>query len=95
MKKHSEILKQAREKSGLSQSELAKKLGYTSAQFVSNWERGVCTIPPKKAALFCRFTGMNPGELKNILMSEASKKVDRLFSLNYKTTTKKQKETSL
>lgn len=38
-------LKQMRKKSGLSQNQVADKLGYSTGQFVSNWERGLI-IPP-------------------------------------------------
>jgi len=40
-----EFLKEKRVYSGLSQMDVAKKLGYTSAQFVSNWERGLSSPP--------------------------------------------------
>lgn len=40
-------LQKARVEIGLTQIEVAKKLGYDSAQFISNFERGVC-LPPKK-----------------------------------------------
>ena len=39
------FLKQARTSQGLSQKDVANKLGYKSAQFISNWERGV-SYPP-------------------------------------------------
>lgn len=35
----------ARKKSGLTQTELAKEIGFGSPQFVSNWERGLCSVP--------------------------------------------------
>lgn len=38
-------LKEKRVTSGLSQNSVADKLGYTSAQFISNWERGLCSPP--------------------------------------------------
>jgi len=40
-------LKKSREKSGLSQAAVSKKLGYKSPQFVSNWERSLI-LPPIK-----------------------------------------------
>jgi len=39
------FIKNERERNGLTQSEVAKKLAYSSAQFISNWERGVA-LPP-------------------------------------------------
>ena len=39
------VLKRLRIEAGLSQGDVRKALGYTSAQFVSNWERGL-SIPP-------------------------------------------------
>jgi transcriptional regulator with XRE-family HTH domain len=38
-------LKEKRIEAGQSQAELATVLGYTSSQFVSNWERGICAPP--------------------------------------------------
>lgn len=38
-------LKELREKAGLTQKEVSDKLGYTSCQFVSNWERGLAWPP--------------------------------------------------
>lgn len=33
---------------GLSQGQVSKVLGYTSPQFVSNFERGLCSLPLNK-----------------------------------------------
>lgn len=40
-----DFLKQKRVAAGLSQRDVADKLGYTTPQFISNWERGVSTPP--------------------------------------------------
>lgn len=40
-----DFLRQKRIESGHSQMDVAKKLGYTSPQFVSNWERGLSSPP--------------------------------------------------
>lgn len=45
-----QYLAEARAAAGLSQGDVAKQLEYTSAQFVSNWERGIC-FPPRVGAL--------------------------------------------
>lgn len=39
------FLKSAREKAGFTQHEVAKRLSYTSPQFISNWERGISSPP--------------------------------------------------
>ena len=80
VKSSGEILREARSKTGMSQGELAKKMGYSNPQFVSNWERGLCCLPAKKAALFCRLTGMSSEVMRFILKKEAQAKVDRRFN---------------
>lgn len=40
-----EFLKQKRISAGLSQRDVADKLGYSTPQFISNWERGVSQPP--------------------------------------------------
>ncbi len=45
MRTLSDYLKQKRMDSGLSQLDVAKTLGYSSPQFVSNWERGLVSPP--------------------------------------------------
>ncbi|MFN7905398.1 MAG: helix-turn-helix domain-containing protein [Pseudobdellovibrionaceae bacterium] len=41
----SEYLFTARSKSGLTQNDVAKALGYSTPQFISNWERGLSHPP--------------------------------------------------
>lgn len=40
-----DFLKQKRAATGLSQGDVADKFGYSTPQFVSNWERGVSRPP--------------------------------------------------
>lgn len=46
------LIKSYREKTNprLSQSEISKLLGYKNGQFISNVERGLCSIPAKSVA---------------------------------------------
>lgn len=69
------ILRNAREKKGLSQHEMALKMGYSKGQYVSNWERGVCGIPANQEIAFCRITGMKPSEMEEILIRDAISKI--------------------
>lgn len=41
----SRILKVSRENADLTQADVSVKFGYTSPQFISNMERGICAIP--------------------------------------------------
>jgi transcriptional regulator with XRE-family HTH domain len=47
--KTSALIKTARERAGLTQMELGRALGFTSAQFISNVERGLAPFPMKHA----------------------------------------------
>jgi transcriptional regulator with XRE-family HTH domain len=43
--KISKFLRKKRVEAGLTQQQVARVLGYSSSQFVSNWERGLCNPP--------------------------------------------------
>ena len=49
----SEFFKQAREKQEMSQAELGRRLGYTTGQFVSNWERQKSNPPDHQLKKLC------------------------------------------
>ncbi len=57
------MLKVLREKAGLTQSELSQKMGYTSAQFISNIERGLANLPPSKFKTASKVLGVSVKEL--------------------------------
>ena len=42
------FISQKRRKAGVSQAFLARKLGYKTAQYISNWERGASVPPLRK-----------------------------------------------
>lgn len=50
-KKLGKFLRTERVKAGLTQGEIAGKLGYSSPQFISNIERGLSVIPLKTLAV--------------------------------------------
>lgn len=43
-----DLIRIYREQSNISQTKLARKLGYTTGQYVSNIERGLCSVPIDK-----------------------------------------------
>lgn len=73
------LLREARVNANMTQGELAKRMGYSNMQYVSNWERGVCGFPTAKAPLFCKITGMKSHVMKNILMDAAKEKINKII----------------
>lgn len=57
------FLKDKRIETGLSQGAVAKKLGYTSPQFVSNWERGLSRPPVATLRKIAQIYNINPNEM--------------------------------
>jgi transcriptional regulator with XRE-family HTH domain len=62
--------KEGRLKSGMSQSEVAKELGYTSAQFISNFERGISKLPLKALAKLIDLYELKTDVVMSLLVSE-------------------------
>lgn len=63
-------LKSARQKSGLSQHEVAKKLGYGTAQFISNWERGISNPPISNLKAISKLYKIDFEELSTRLINQ-------------------------
>ncbi len=63
-------LKNARVGTGFSQAELSGKLGYTSPQIVSNWERGMCGAPLDKLFELSNILKLNKNEFLEMLLNE-------------------------
>lgn len=82
------FLREARERAGLSQRHIAVRLGYASAQFVSNWERGIASPPLKSLGKLYAILGCRPEDLlraftayrKKVVQLEA-KQLERLLNL--------------
>lgn len=69
------FLRTHRENSGFSQADVAQKLGYTTPQFISNWERGI-SAPPfnalKKLAVLYK---IDADELFNVMLENKLEEV--------------------
>lgn len=48
--------------SSISQSDLSESVGYKNGQFISNVERGLCSVPTKKASVLCETLGIPKDE---------------------------------
>lgn len=54
------LLQRTRQANGLTQREVSLKLGYSSAQFISNFENGIASPPLKKLAVIIKMYGLKP-----------------------------------
>ena len=53
-------LAKARAAKGLTQRQVATKVGWTSVQYVSNIERGICVFPKKRTTAYASIVGVTP-----------------------------------
>jgi transcriptional regulator with XRE-family HTH domain len=67
------LVREARVKSGLSQKDVARKFGWTSAQFVSNIERGLVRVPADKTKAYAKTIGLSHSALVDAMISEYRK----------------------
>lgn len=77
-------LKRARSKAGLSQREVSNALGYSTAQFISNWERGVSTPPVSGLYRIARVYGIPAEELFDQLIAQVLEDVRSQMTLEFR-----------
>lgn len=65
------FLKEKRIRAGLSQKEVAEKLGYSTAQFVSNWERGLSAPPVETLKLIAEMYNIDLDEVFQVTLESA------------------------
>ena len=65
-----------------SQAELSKLLGYKNGQFISNIERGLCSIPLKNLNQVVIILGVPKQELYNAVMQDFEVTVDHYMKLS-------------
>jgi putative transcriptional regulator len=69
-------LKKARAKKKLSQSQLASMLGYSNAQYISDWERGYSAIPMNQLQKICSYLEADPQELFELMLELAKERLE-------------------
>lgn len=79
-----EFLQARRIKAGLSQGDVATKLGYSSPQFISNFERGLCAPPLNKLKMLLQLYGLSGDEVLKLLMKEHEKFLRKSLGLGGK-----------
>lgn len=81
-----QYLRQARESKNLTQGQVASKLGYTSAQFISNFERGICAPAEDKMKDLMKLLGLSKKETRFYWVmyqaEQVGKRADRIFGVS-------------
>lgn len=70
MKAFSIYISKARSRAGLTQMEVAAELGYGTAQFISNWERGIAYPPRSKLVQLSTLYGVSAPVMAKLLLDE-------------------------
>lgn len=70
------LVKNTRDAKGISQTQLSKELGYKNGQFVSNIERGICSIPFEKIPTLSALLGLDPVSVKEAILKDYSTTID-------------------
>lgn len=62
---------------GLTQTDLSRILGYSTSQFVSNWERGLCMPPMGSMAKLCEVLKIPRKEIVDLLTEEYRRNLEK------------------
>ena len=73
----SSYLKDSRIRAGLSQKDVSDALGYGSAQFVSNWERGVSSPPGNTLRKLAKLYKITLADLYEVLLEETLARAEK------------------
>lgn len=76
-------LKSNRIKSGLSQAEVAAKLGYRTPQFISNWERGISLPPINAIDLLADLFSLPSDQIFQIILETSINQVGQNMRIQY------------
>lgn len=61
-------------KAGISQGAVARELGFTTPQFISNWERGISTVPPTRIKTLAKIYKVTPKKLIDLSVKDFKQK---------------------
>jgi transcriptional regulator with XRE-family HTH domain len=70
-----EFLQEQRFLSNLTQKEVSQSLGYSSGQFISNFERGISRPPLKKLAWMTKAYGIPPKVMAEKILESERKRI--------------------
>lgn len=71
------FLRNAREKSGLTQIQISHKIGLSTQQYVSNFERGFCFPTTEAIKVYIKECKLSKKELKKLMLRQLSERIDK------------------
>ena len=74
------LIREARQRENFSQYQVSAVLGYKNAQFISNVERGLCSVPLDKIADLCRFLSIAETDIRVALVKDYASRIDNALS---------------
>ncbi|MBC96524.1 MAG: hypothetical protein CME63_02165 [Halobacteriovoraceae bacterium] len=77
-----------------SQTKLSKTLGYKNGQFISNLERGLCSIPLKGMTNFLKVLNISEDELKTAILKDYELTLDYYLNESTKNSSNSEETTS-
>ena len=84
-----QYLRDQRLAQGYSQKYVADSLGYSSAQFISNWERGLASPPLDALSKLTRLLSLSETLLIDIILSETRRNIELSLAVKPRRTRKK------
>jgi len=88
-KKLSIFIKEKRIEAGLTQQQVASHLGYSSPQFISNWERGISHPPIETLKQIGKLYGIPAEELYDVLLYTSIEDVKKSLRAKFNNSDKK------
>ena len=76
------FLQEHRVRANLSQKEVADRLGYSSAQFISNFERGIASPPLRHLKVMIELYNMSVEKVMGIVMEEEARIMKEILTAN-------------
>lgn len=87
--KLAKFLRSSREAKSLSQADVAKELGYSSPQFVSNWERGISSPPMDAIFKLAKIFDLQADAIYEVLLEESLERTKMNLQSEYNRLKKK------
>lgn len=75
------LLKDARQKAGFTQRDISDRLGYSSAQFISNIERGISVVPLDLLPRLIKIYKVSVRSVEEILMQGQERNLKKKLRL--------------